>query len=245
MQSRRRQGTVSTSNRKLNITARSSLVRKSLAAKNKISFREKSANNVRAQLRTTRKMFDENQIRAWKRTYWLDTFRLLTPRVPCGRPVVSAKTCDEQTLSARRKRSNKSSAHFPKDHNNHRGRDFKNSLFQFPITNNKLPVRATGKTKSLDLFQRKHDKQAIQRLKRVRKGTKKLSSPFTAPGWNTHNGKPVFNLSHTCTGNLHVRAVLIRVFISTLVHLKGFKWSVNTRYACVQVENSWAVECDP
>jgi len=125
------------------------------------------------------------------------------------------------------------SAHFQKDHNNRRGRDFKNSLLQFPITNNKLPVRATEKSKSLDLFQRKHDKQAIQRLKRVRKGTKNLSSPFTAPGWNTHNGKPVFNLSHTCAGNLHVRAVLIRVFISTLVHFKGFKWWVNTRYACI------------
>lgn len=71
------------------------------------------------------------------------------------------------------------SAHFQKDHKNRRGREFKT---QFPITNNKLPVRATGKSKSLDLFQRKHDKQAIQRLKRVRKGTKNLSSPFTAPG---------------------------------------------------------------
>ena len=124
-------------------------------------------------------------------------------------------------------------AHFQKDHKNRRGRDLKNSLLQFPMTNNKLPVRATGKPKSLDLFQRKHDTQAIQRLKRVRKATKTLSSLFTAPGWKTHNGKPVFNLSYTCTGNLHVRAVLIRVFISTLVHLKGFKWWVNTRYACI------------
>lgn len=52
------------------------------------------------------------------------------------------------------------------------GRDFKRSLLHFPINNNKLPVSATGKTKSLDLFQRKHDKQAIQRLKRVRKTQK-------------------------------------------------------------------------
>lgn len=50
-------------------------------------------------------MFDENQIRAWKGTYWLDTFRLLTPRVSYGLPVVSVKTCDDPTLSARRKRS--------------------------------------------------------------------------------------------------------------------------------------------
>ena len=64
MQSRRRRDTVSTSNHKPNITARSKSVREILVVKNKISFRKKSANNIRAQLTTTRKMFEENQIRA-------------------------------------------------------------------------------------------------------------------------------------------------------------------------------------
>lgn len=181
-------------------------------------------------------MPDENQLRAWKGTYWLDTFWLLTPRVLCGPPVVSAKTYvvdstyrrgenAQKNLRALRKRPTTSTM----------VETIKHSFLHFPINNSKLPVSATGKTKSLDLFQRKHDKQAIQRLKRVRKGTKKVSSPFTAPGWSKHNGKPVFNLLHTCARNLHVRAVLIRVFISALVHLKGFKWSVNIRYGCVQV----------
>lgn len=178
-------------------------------------------------------MFDENQIRAWKRTYWLDTFRLLTPRVLWGRPVVSAKTCVE-SIYRRGEKTLQTCAHFASDREPPlHGRDLKRSLLHFPINNNKLPVSATGKTKSLDLFQRKHDKQAIQRLKRVRKDTKTVWSPFAAPGWSKHNGKPVFNLFHTCARNLHVRAVLIRVFISALVHLKGFKWSVNIRYvAC-------------
>ena len=100
---------------------------------------------------------------------------------------------------------------------------FKTLALPFPTNNNKIPVHTNGKSNSLDLFQRKHDKQAIQRLKRTRKDTKKLSSPFTAPGRRRHNGKPVFNLNHTCAaGNLHVRG-LHTCFISLLMHSKGFR----------------------
>lgn len=58
MQSRRRRDTVSTSNRKPNITARSKSVRESLAVTKLVLVK-----NTRAQRRTTRKVFHENQIR--------------------------------------------------------------------------------------------------------------------------------------------------------------------------------------
>lgn len=65
------------------------------------------------------------------------------------------------------------------------------AMLHSEITNNKIPVDTTGKAKSLDLFQRKHDKQAIQKIITCEENTKAERSPFQAPGAKLHNGKPV------------------------------------------------------
>lgn len=106
-------------------------------------------------------------------------------------------------------------------------RDFKPSLFQFAINNNKIPVSATGKSKSLDLFQRKHDKQAIQRLKRVRKAQKTTRHCSQHLEQRSTMGNP-FSICSTRAHWICMSSLLIRVFISALMHSKGFEWLVNT-----------------
>lgn len=139
----------------------------------------------------------------------------------------SEDLCDEQTchggensLEARTRANDRQQASFAR-------RGFKPSLFQFAINNNKIPVSATGKSKSLDLFQRKHDKQAIQRLKRVRKAQKTTRHCSQHLEQRSTMGNP-FSICSTRAHWICMSSLLIRVFISALMHSKGFEWLVNT-----------------
>lgn len=75
--------------------------------------------------------------------------------------------------------------------------------------NNMIPVSSNGRANSLDLFQRKHDKQAIQRLQRVRKIQKPSHHCSQHLGGATTIENPFFILMSTCAG--------LRVFIRVLV----------------------------
>ena len=80
--------------------------------------------------------------------------------------------------------------------------------------NNMIPVSANGRANSLDLFQRKHDKQAIQRLQRVRKIQKPSHHCSQHLGGATTIENPFFILVSTCAG----LRVFIRVFVARVVN---------------------------